>query len=618
MLERTVARSYISPRVVGAESSLRLLTTVPVVTTLLAFVLWAVSLTTVSFAGMNDLGLISVLPPVTLIAPLVVIAGFLVALQDRSPSKMALLFHLTIIIVMLYGITSFIEDAPRFQSAWRHVGVTESIARTGQVDPTVDAYFNWPGFFVLGAFVADIAGMNSVLSFLPWAPIVLNLLFLGPLFIILNATTRDERLVWTGALIFCITNWVGQDYFSPQGFNFFLHLVIVAILFRWFQTPVNGDVAPWLRWQRSHRTMRRLGNLPVWRSPSSEVRAPSTASQRTGLILIVIILFGLVTMSHQLTPLFALTTVTLLVISGRCTARLLPILMLVMVLGWMGYMAETYMRGHLAILTGHVGQVSSTVNANFADRLGGSAEHTFVVRLRLATTILVWGLAFVGGIRRLRAHYLDMRLILIAAAPFLYLILQPYGGEMLMRVYLFALPAMAFFAAACFYPTSVSGRSWRTSLAVGLLCVGLLSLFVVARYGNERMDYFTPEEVGAVQHAYDVAEPGSLLISPTGNLPWKFQDYEVHDYLVLASNTDWIAQNATEVSVASLVQIMANTKYADSYLIVTRSQYAHAEMFGVLPQHFLERLEQDLRESSEFQVIYSSKDARVYALADPT
>jgi hypothetical protein len=323
-------------------------------------------------------------------------------------------------------------------------------------------------------------------------------------------------------------------------------------------------------------------------------------------------------MSHQLTPFFALTTVALLVVSGRCRARMLPILMLAILLTWMSYMADTYLNGHLDKLTGHVGQVGTTVNANFADRMGGSPEHTLVVRLRLATTLLVWGLAFLGGVRRLRSGWMDLSLILVAAAPFPYFVLQPYGGEMLMRVYLFALPAMAFFAAALFFPSPVSGRSWQTSLMIGALCVGLLGLFLVARYGNERMDYFTHGEVAAVQRAYDVAEPGSLLISPTGNLPWKFQDYEMHDYLVLANNDDWISQNATRVNIQSLEPIMANRKYSGAYLIVTRSQYAHAEMFGVLPQQFLERLEDELRTSSRFQVIYANQDATVYALADPS
>ena len=50
----------------------------------------------------------------------------------------------------------------------------------------------------------------------------------------------DGRAVWAGVWIFFATNWVGQDYFSPQGLVYALYLVVLAILLTWFAGPPGG------------------------------------------------------------------------------------------------------------------------------------------------------------------------------------------------------------------------------------------------------------------------------------------------------------------------------------------------------------------------------------------
>src|SRR6266487_849605 len=111
-------------------------------------------------------------------------------------------------------------------------GTLPDIMRTGSVDPGLDAYFNWPGFFVLSAFVTQIIGYHDILPLAAWAPVFFNLIYLGPLYMIYTSATTDKRLVWLGPWFFYLTNWIGQDYFSPQGFNFFLYLVIIATLLK--------------------------------------------------------------------------------------------------------------------------------------------------------------------------------------------------------------------------------------------------------------------------------------------------------------------------------------------------------------------------------------------------
>ncbi len=134
----------------------------------------------------------------------------------------------------------------RFRSSWNlcldsattyvHVGISEYISRTGTVAPGLEARFDWPGFFVLAAFLGQACGLGSTLDLAGWAPVYFNILYLAPLALIARTVTRDPRLVFAAVWLFEIANWVGQDYFSPQGLNYFLYLVIIALILTYFRS----------------------------------------------------------------------------------------------------------------------------------------------------------------------------------------------------------------------------------------------------------------------------------------------------------------------------------------------------------------------------------------------
>jgi len=107
----------------------------------------------------------------------------------------------------------------------------------GTVDPNIDAYFNWPVFFIWAALLSQVAGLASPLVLANWTPVVLNAMYLVPLLLIFRAGTSNHRVVWVAMWFFFVSNWIGQDYFSPQGLNFFLYLAVLAVLLTWFKTP---------------------------------------------------------------------------------------------------------------------------------------------------------------------------------------------------------------------------------------------------------------------------------------------------------------------------------------------------------------------------------------------
>jgi hypothetical protein len=482
--------------------------------------------------------------------------------------------------------------------------------RTGSVNPKLDAYFNWPGFFILSAFVTRIVGDHDVLSLAAWAPVFFNLIYLGPLYMIFTSATTDKRLVWLGLWFFYLTNWIGQDYFSPQALNYFLYLVIIAILLKWFQAPPGG--IPRLHWRYFGNFSFLAQMLYKWLTMRDSPRTVGQPRQRIALLVSLVLVFILVVFSHPLTPFLVLGSVTTLVVFHCCTLRWLPLLIAAMTCAWIIFMTQAFLAGHTFLVTGSLGQVDKTITANVLNRAAqGSSEHNFISAMRVIMTVAIWGLAFAGAVRRLRRGYRDVAYALLAVTPFTLILAQSYGGEMLLRIYLFTLPLMVFFAAALFSITLADGRSPWMTLAVTATSVILLSGFLFTRYGNERMDYMTYAEVNGVHQLYNIAQPNSLLIQGWNGTPWQFQDYEKYSYYSL---TDILPDAVRTGDVNSIVQFIDREKHPHTYLIFTRSQKATTELFSGLPPGTLDRLENALLRSKEFKLVYNNPDVQIFTL----
>ena len=163
-------------------------------------------------------------------------------------------------------------------------------------------------------------------------------------------------------------------------------------------------------------------------------------TQRIGVMLLLLVIYGATVTGHQLMPVPALVAVTALVLFAGLELRTFPAIMAVMLVAWVAYMTTTWLQGHFGTITQPLGSLGQNVNQNLTARLGGSSEHVFVVDLRLVLTATIWALAAAGFVRGLLQRRADVAMALLGATPFLLPVLQPYGGEMLLRVFLFVLP----------------------------------------------------------------------------------------------------------------------------------------------------------------------------------
>jgi hypothetical protein len=540
--------------------------------------LWGVSISGVDPRDMTDLGLVSVMPVVSLLLVLALSVSFSVALARNANSSWVVLSHVLVLIVMLYGITAFVESEPRFESFWKHAGVIDYIQRHGSVDPGIDAYFNWPGFFVLGAVVTKAAGFSSAVAFGGWSPLVFNLLFLPPLLVIFRSATDDPRLVWLSVWIFFSANWVGQDYVSPQAIAYLIWLSMAAIVL------------------------------------TGIVRAPGvagTALQRGGFVVVLVVMFTAITAGHQLTPFTALLTLGAFAIFTRLVTGSLVWLTTIILFAWVAYMTTTYLAGHIGTLTHPLGSLGSNVDQNVGNRLRGSPDHTLIAQVRIFVSGGIWLLALAGFLRARDRFRTAGPMVVLAATPFILPILQPYGGEIMLRVFLFALPGVAFFVARLAFPSLSSGRGWSVTAGLAAVTCLLLIAFQYTRYGNERLDFYTKGDVSAVSALYELAPQGSLLVAGSYNLPWRNRDYVSYSYRTLPDLSAWKRNpNATR---SVLRQIRSQAGDRPAYVIVTRSTRIGSEMlFGA--RRSLSKFVATLRRSRAARELYHAGGARIFVV----
>lgn len=608
----------------GAESSARLkrpLALAPLLAVACAAVLWTASLQDIDLSPMTDLGLVSLLPISAYAGLGILTVSFCMVVHRRRAPAAILFLHVVVLIAMIHGTPAILYGTLRYSWAWKHVGIVDYIQRHGSVNPEISllgAYHNWPGFFVVSALITEIAGFKSPLSFASWAPAFFNLLFVGALLLIMKTFTRDQRLVWLSVWFFELTNWVGQDYFSPQAFTYFLYLLILGLCLRWFRVTTPPSKVAMKRWLRFDRAVSLFHGLVARVGSGEEPDATLGPLQRLGLMGVVILLYAVVAVSHQLTPLMTILSVSALVAFQLCSARSLPILMTVLAVSWMVYMAEGFLQGNLYWIVQSIGLLTNNVSSNLIDLAAVSPGQKFIAIVGRGLSALVGSLALLGSIRRLREGYWDLSPILLMIAPFPMLAANSYGGEILFRIYFFALPLMAFLAAALLYPCAASGTSWRTVAVAVLLSGTLLGGLCVAYYGKERMFYFTQNEVDASRYLYDVAPPGALFVAGSLDWPAQYKNYEIYDYLALTSLLRTERSRLGDDPVGVISRLMGDQKYHTTYLIITRSQKAEYDMTGLMPAGSLDKIEKSLRQSGRFQVVYENPDATIFTLSSGT
>ncbi|MFI9836454.1 hypothetical protein ACIHFD_05440 [Nonomuraea sp. NPDC051941] len=579
----------------------------------------------------DGLGLISALPTTAFIAILIMIVSFFVTVAQSTDRKFLLLFQIAAITFALHGAGALVATAPRFPTAYIHAGFVEFISRTGESAISIDARMGWPGFFALFAFVTKAAGITDLTPILQWTPLVSNLLYLLPFVLILRQVVATTRARWFAALLFVLVQWIGQDYFSPQGFTFALYLAFIAILLRWF-----GRVEQRTKPIPPKGLRKLLGKLDAM-TPGELANTGTYRADKLLMLMMLLALFVASVASHQITPFMMLGVVTAFLIFKRTSLTWgLPFFLGLLVLAWISYMTVGFWSSQIGAIFGGFGRILQNIGNSTGDRIEGSdPAHALVLQARLGILVVILSLAATGLFRRFRRGVFDRSALILLCVPVLALGLQSYGGEIGLRIYMFALPGACLLAAYAFFPNlpadSADVREETVPLrkrnvrfnpqltkklsVVLAACFAVLFAFafLLARYGNEKFERVTVGEVAALHYVYQHDKPSAkvlYLVPKTGpevtpTLPWGEKDVELVNFGVQAL----VHKDPTQVAdaIAALKEQPRN-----SYLIVSRGQVSYLQLNEGFPEDWGTKFRAALDASPDLKRVFSNEDAALY------
>jgi hypothetical protein len=544
-------------------------------------------------------GLIQALPLLYFVSTALLTVSFFLELfrRDRS-SNLVLAAHLIGMVVLLHGAPGFLEQEPRFATAWLHAGYTDQILDRGVSAPKIDARFNWPGFFGAAAAVTGAGGLVSSLALLRWAPVFMVLLYLPPIYVIGKHLTGSGTAAWLGLWLFLLVNWVGQDYFAPQSLGFVLYLMPIAIIVTFFR---DGPHLP-------------LGSrLSAWRDGLSYDGLPDvTVGPRIkiALAVLLVLITTALAVSHQLSPIVLVLASTALVLVGRFRLLVFPVIAGILTLGWISVGATPYWVGHLHTIFGGVGDVDAVVNNSVGERIAGSAAHLTLVNLRLGLTGAVWALMALSTLILWIRRHPPLTLFALAAAPFV-MVVQNYGSEGVLRIFLFSSPFACVIIAQML--VALVGRR-PVQVLVAAAALALVPLFLLTRYGNESFEQVRPNEIEALRTLYMIAPLGSNLVSPTAQVPWRFAFATDYDYSRPHDPEGFLRGKLGAVRV--LVDGESDDDH-ETYLVITTSQMIYAsEALGESPNWF-DEVRPLLTRANGYRLLYRNADAMIYEYKAP-
>jgi hypothetical protein len=573
----------------------------------IALVAWRLSLLHVNVSHIGDYGLPPILPIAWYAALLLSVVGGVAAITAQRTSGLIMVGYVVVVAIILFGTVPVLSAQPHYAWVYKHIGVVRYLEAHGKVNTNIDIYNRWPGFFALAAVFSRVADRSNPETYAGWAELFFLLLDAILVMAAVKAITREIRIAAGAGLLFVVTNWVGQTYYSPQAFAFVLGLALLAILLR--QLRVD-------RTSYSHRLTRLIER--VGRAPQLPLQVDDAVKwPRWAAITTVLSLDAVIVASHQLTPYMLLASIALLMLVGVVR----PWWMLMV----MAAMTFAYLAANFNFIHHNYGVFTSIDPFNNAQDSTltqvPSAGKLFNTHAELLLIAALWLGSLCAVIRLLKRGLLVRALpfVVLAACPFFVLFGQNYGGEASLRIILFSSPWCAALISWALATVARRRLKWVLMMFVAVV---FTTLFVPSFFGQEETNIISPAEVRASEWFYYHARPGSVLLLSAPGFPYRYgatypefsgPEGDANPNLL----TDPIFQSR-QLGAADIPRVIARIgEYSQhGYVAFTKDETTYAQVLGITPQGALAHLEAAVARSPDFRLWYGNKDVQIYELVE--
>ncbi|WP_235215384.1 glycosyltransferase family 2 protein [Phaeacidiphilus oryzae] len=592
-----------------------------------AVTLWLLALPRTNIDNLGGFGLTDRLPVLFWTSLVLLCTGFVISLHHPRRHLGWPIAYTVALIAFERATSALVYPTLLYSWAWKHVDIIDRLAANGghlQLNNSLgemSAYDQWAGFFSANTALVKLLGVHDALSYARWAPLISSLLLLAPLVLIYRVFSRDRRLVWTAVWIFYLGNWVGQDYFSPQAYAFVLYLGVLAVVFRRMARPARLG---------KHHAGDSVHPLTAPTPPPQDRRT------RWLWTLLLLVPIAAISAAHQLTPLMLGAGLAGVSLTRRYRNWPLAVIALAFPVVWDSTVALPFVSINIKQIIQDFGDLMANSSATTGATPTGTGQ-IVVSYLDRGLSAGVAVLAVAGALRHPALRRTALPLMLIGATALPMLVANNYGGEMIFRVFLFTLPALAFFGAAALQPRphqvqlpTPVGQGSRFALpaarpslrAAAMILPALLVLggaFVPSYFGKDALNYYPPGEIQLVQKLWRIAPTGAYIVAGDSDFPDANRRYATSPHY-------WIDEDTP----AAVKQLMADPQkqlahdfaWVDpktgGYLIITRSQYNDAELAGLLPAGGLKRIERAAESSPRFRVVARNQYGVVFRYVPPS
>jgi hypothetical protein len=599
-----------------------------------SILLWAFGLSRTHVPATQPYGLMTSLPLVYFAGIALLVVSAALELRHKSVSEWRLAAHAVSLVVMLFATAPLVYSAGRYAWLYKTIGVVQYINAHGRLNDQIDIYQNWPGFFALAGWFDKVAGVASPLVYAKWAQPVFELVALPLLYLIYDSLALPIRQRWVAIFLYTASNWVGQDYFSPQALGSVLSLGIMALALRWLYVPKPVRDRPRFAWPNRRRTPRRQRRMQSdglhWWS------FPREYDLRWSLLIcgtIIVIYFAL-SMTHQLSPYMVAIQLGGLAVAGMLRPRWLPVALAAVAIG--------YLLPHFGFVNSHYGVLSS-----FGSFLNNAkppslsvtpvvaASETTIARCSELLSIGMWCLALVGAWLRRRSRQPSWALVFLAFSPFGLLAIQAYGNEGVLRVFLFSLPYTAALAAMALLPAPAvilaKTKHHRARMRLKnrgrgtvpvLIALGVvLALFFPAFFGNDGHNVMPANDVTTLTAFQQYAVPGTIYAA-VANGP--FDDTDNYNLINLQQifssgllGSKWqVGPNVATIILDTALRQTDRNKPV--YVVIAASMFGYNQAYGLAPADAFKVLARSLADTPPWQLIVHQGDVQIYELPPNT
>ncbi len=534
-----------------------------------ALLVWAVSLPALSRAKNTDYGLLFSAPWTLAPCVVAVVVAFCWAIR-RDSLRDGVLALLALIAIGRATVT-LITSIPIYTWTYKHIGVVESIQGGGTL-PRVDIYDEWPGAFTATAWFDKLTGLNPVTLAHVFA-VGVHLLIVLAVVALSRAMGQSRRVALTAAFIAEATNWVGQDYFSPQAIAYLLGLAIVILLLR----ADTSRAAVWI-------------SVPI---------------------------FAALTVTHQLTPFWIAGIAVVLGVTGRIRPR------------WIGFVFVAII---LAYVTPRLGEIQKygllsgfdpLANAKSNVPTAGNAGRSFSAMADKIPPLALWLSAAVIAVRRRLRHEPVWIPVVLAFSSFVLLGGNSYGGEAIFRVFLYSIPGCALLVA----PALVDGLTRRGGgprarvrrVVTGAIVVVVAVTSLQGYYGGWFTNLVRPDSLAAVQSLMASVNAPALIIPVTTGIPERPTGKYAAFALANGSYDQPLVldpgiQGLSFDSAADLTRVddLLSSAHVPTYLIVTAQMKVYSDYYGLFPHGSIDRLQALLAASTHWTTVTATATVAIY------